>query len=409
MLVISGTILLIATVGVFAATLGAWCARRFGRAHRGRGRADHRFAERDAELLDQIRDLTAAQEASASGARDAAVSAALEQLATMHRSLSEQERQIGTTALAGERQLIDQRMSGVSNELARLGELMRDLERDRESKFGQLSSELRRQHEGVTALTATTGRLTEVLANPQARGQWGERMADDVLRLAGFVEGVNYRRQQGAERSSGRPDYTFLLPNDLVLHMDVKFPLDNYVRCLEANGDIERRRLQDQFIRDVRDRVRELTTRDYLNGDGTVDCLLMFIPNEAVYGFVAQHGSDVLDDALRHGIVVCSPLTLYAVLAVIRQSVEQFQLERTSSEILSLLADFTTQWEKFACALDGQQRRFDTLAREFSTLTGTRRRALEQPLDRIDALRRAHDLEIEETAQAPLHPVALEG
>ena len=30
---------------------------------------------------------------------------------------------------------------------------------------------------------------------PQARGQWGERMADDVLRLAGFVEGVNYRKQ----------------------------------------------------------------------------------------------------------------------------------------------------------------------------------------------------------------------
>ena len=30
----------------------------------------------------------------------------------------------------------------------------------------------------------------------KARGQWGERMAEDVLRLAGFVEGVNYRKRQ---------------------------------------------------------------------------------------------------------------------------------------------------------------------------------------------------------------------
>jgi len=31
---------------------------------------------------------------------------------------------------------------------------------------------------------------------------------------------------------------------------------------------------------------------------------------------------------LRHKIVLCSPLTLYAVLAVIRQSVDNFRLER---------------------------------------------------------------------------------
>ena len=42
------------------------------------------------------------------------------------------------------------------------------------------------------------------------------------------------------------------------MHMDVKFPLDNYVRHLEATNDLERKQFRDQFLRDVRDRVKEL-------------------------------------------------------------------------------------------------------------------------------------------------------
>ena len=175
-------------------------------------------------------------------------------------------------------------------------------------------------------------------------------MAEDVLQLAGFLEGVNYRKQTTLA-GAGRPDYTFLLPNGLVMHMDVKFPLDNYVRHLEADNDVERARYRDQFLRDVRDRVKELTTRGYLDSaDETVDCLLLFIPNEQVYAFVQEHDRDAIDDAMRKKIVLCSPLTLYAVLAVVRQAVDNFRLERTSNEILGLLHDFSLQWEKYTGA-----------------------------------------------------------
>src|SRR3989442_690290 len=81
-----------------------------------------------------------------------------------------------------------------------------------------------------------TRKLREALSSSKARGQGGERMAEDVLRLAGLLEGVNYRKQTTID-GAGRPDYTFLLPNGRVMHMDVKFPLDNYVRHLEAGSD----------------------------------------------------------------------------------------------------------------------------------------------------------------------------
>jgi DNA recombination protein RmuC len=313
---------------------------------------------------------------------------ALNRLLETNKAMLEQERLRAGTELDGKKSLIDQQLVTMTGELDKVTDLVRQVEGGQRKAYGELSNELRRQHEGIAALSEHTRHLREALASSKARGQWGERMAEDVLRLAGLLEGVNYRKQATLDDGSGRPDYTFLLPNGRVMHMDVKFPLDNYVRHLEADSDLERKQFRDQFLRDVRDRVKELTSRSYLDAnDVTVDCLLMFIPNEQVYGFVQEHDRAILDDALKHKIVVCSPLTLYAVLAVVRQAVDNFQLERTSSEILSLLAEFSRQWEKYAAQLDKVQQRFESVAKEYAALMTTRHRALQRPLDKIEHLR----------------------
>ena len=328
----------------------------------------------------------------------------LSRLLDANRALLEQERLRSASELDGKKGLIDQQLVSMTGELGKVSDLVRELEHDRRKAFGELTNELQRQHEGLNALSEHTQQLREALANSRARGQWGERMAEDVLRLAGFLEGVNYRKQSTLA-GAGRPDYTFLLPNGLVMHMDVKFPLDNYVRFLEATNDVERARARDRFLRDVRDRVKELTTRGYLDaGDETVDCLLLFIPNEQVYAFVQENDRDAIDDAMRHKIVLCSPLTLYAVLAVVRQAVDNFRLERTSNEILGLLREFSLQWEKYAGQLERVQQRFDGVAKEYTALMTTRHRALQRPLDKIDSLR----LEEPALVDPEIIPLALE-
>jgi DNA recombination protein RmuC len=328
----------------------------------------------------------------------------LSQLLEANRAVLEQERLRSASDLDGRKALIDQQLASMTGELGKVGELVRGLEADRRKSFGALANELQRQHEGLVSLSENTRELREALVSSKARGQWGERMAEDVLRLAGFIEGVNYRKQKTLD-SAGRPDYTFLLPNGLVLHMDVKFPLDNFLRFSDASNDVERAGYRNQFLRDVRDRVKELTTRGYLDAaEETVDCLLLFIPNESVYAFVQEHDRAVIDDALRQKIVLCSPLTLYAVLAVVRQAVDNFRLERTSNEILALLGEFSRQWEKFAAQLDKVQSRFEQVAKEYAALMTTRHRALQRPLDKIESLRRDEATLVD----APIPPLPLE-
>ena len=288
--------------------------------------------------------------------------------------------------LGAEGRAIDRQLGDVRGELARMSALVRELERDRESKFGDLAGQLRFAGEQTAVLADTTRRLREALSSTKARGQWGERMADDVLRLAGFVENVNYRRQRGGE-AGGIPDFTFLLPAGQVCYMDVKFPLDNYLRSLDTEVEFERLRYRRAFLADVRDRVRELARREYAAAERSVDVVLLFIPNEQLYCYVQEHDAALLDDALRSKVVLCSPLTLFAVLAVIRQAADSFTLEQRSQEILDVLGGFSRQWGHFVEQMDKLGRRLEGAQRDYDALVGARRRQLERQLERVDGLR----------------------
>jgi DNA recombination protein RmuC len=300
----------------------------------------------------------------------------------------ETERERSTTELDGKRVLIDARLEVMNQELGRVTDLLAEFEAQRGAKIDVLTGVLRQQRDGVAELTRTTQGLREALSSSRARGQWGERMAEDVLALAGFDEGIQYRKQVSVEGGRGIPDFTFLLPRGVVLYMDVKFPLDSYMKFLDAESELDQRRHRDDFLRDVRAKVKELAGRDYNASDAeTVDCVLLFIPNEQLYGFIQEHDGAVLEHALGHKIVMCSPLTLFAVLAVVRQAVDSFRLERTTNEILEVLASFGKQWEGFVGQMDTLGKRLEGTAAAFDQLSGTRRRQLERQLDRIEDLR----------------------
>jgi DNA recombination protein RmuC len=300
--------------------------------------------------------------------------------------------QLGQRAEAGARELdlhrdaIGHQLDAMGTELHRVNELVATMRNERAEQHGQLVQGLKETLRTTGELASTTRALREALASPKARGQWGERMADDVLRAAGLLEGVNYRKQTAIPGGT-IPDFTFLLPQGVQLHMDVKFPVDNYLRHLEADTDHERDAAKAVFLKDVRSRVKELAGRGYADPATTVGYLLLFIPNESVYAFIQEHDRDVADLALGQRVVLCSPFTLFAVLGVVRQSVDSFLLERAGDEILDALGRFADQWGRFSEQVDKLGRQLSTAQGTYEELAGTRRRQLERQLDQIEAIR----------------------
>lgn len=323
-----------------------------------------------------------------------ALSGNAEDFLTLAKTRLERQTVEGEQHLDEKKKLIDARLSEMAKTLGDLNKQIQSVERHRAESHGALKGQLEKATQATNRLHETTAQLREALANPQRRGQWGERMAEDVLRLAGFIEGVNYTKQQQLADGT-RPDFTFPLPGDRRVHMDVKFPLANYLKVLDATDDVNRQACTSQFLKDVRQRVKEVTTRSYIDpAAGTVDYVLVFIPNEQVYGFIHEHDHNLLDDAMRQKVVLCSPLTLYAILAVIRQSVDNFHLEQGARQILDLLAAFNKHWGKYVESMETLGRRLDAARKDYDELVGVRTRQLDRQLDKIDDLRAAREEQV---------------
>ncbi len=302
----------------------------------------------------------------------------------------------GKKELEGKKDLIDKNIDTIGKTLTEVQRRVEEVGKISGEKITEVTTLIKKHEEVTTKLKDTTEHLGKALASSKKRGEWGERMAEDIIRLAGMVEGINYIKQKTLETTSGRPDYTFFLPNNLRVNMDVKFPLDNFTHYLDAETEHDKKRYRDELMKSTKIMIKQVTTREYINtADNTVDYVIIFIPNEQVYGFIQESDATIMDEALRQKVVLCSPYTLYAVLAVIRQTIENVNLERTASEILTLLAEFSKQWKAYKEKFKVMGDRLDAAKKEYDTLATTRTNMLDRPLRKIDELSKQDIIELE--------------
>jgi len=293
----------------------------------------------------------------------------------------------GGKELDGKKALIDGQLANMKEELDRVHKLMTDMEKERASKFSEIAQQIRNSVEQTDKLTDITGSLNRALSSTTERGRWGERMALDIIRATGMIENVNYVEQKTMSNGS-RPDFTFFLPKGFCVNMDVKFPFDSYLKYCSAEAE-EQEHHAKSFIRDVRQKIKDINGRGYVDSeDSTIDVVLMFIPNESVYEFIYEKDPSIMDLAVESGVVLTSPLSLFAVLSVIRQAVENFAFEATSGEILKLFGTFYKQWDMFISKMDKMGQRITDAQKEYEILMSTRRNQLERPLEKIENIRK---------------------
>ncbi len=306
-----------------------------------------------------------------------------EQLAGGLRGTLAAERRIDEQRLSAERAELDARLQGVAGQLERLMGVVRELERDREAKLAALAAELGRAGERVETLARETGRLARVLGQSRLRGQWGERLAEDLLRAAGLVEGVSWVRQRAID-GGRRPDITFLLPDGARLHLDVKFPFERWLAAQDAPSEAERRRLEEAFLTDVRAAIAEVERRAYADpAAGTLDLALLFVPNEALAASLWSLAPGLLDEAMARRVLLVSPASLLAVLAVVRRAIEAFRLEGALRGLAAEAQGLAAARAELGAELERLGRRLEEAVRTFRAVLAIRQDRLDPRLDRL--------------------------
>jgi len=309
----------------------------------------------------------------------------------------------------------DDRQDAISTAARQVGEVIDTTKKQIDEKMGRLETEISKLREAnsekfgnvdtaVAGLAQQTQALNKVLSSSQGRGNWGEKMLVDILMQAGFERGINYEMQEKLE-GGGKPDFTFHLPPDRVLYLDSKFPMENYLKYFEAQDDNTRKIMKDAFIENVVDRVKELQDRDYVqqSNANALDYVLLFIPNEGVLGFIQQHKPSLIDDAVAKRVVLCSPLTLYAFLGVVRQATASFAMEQNANEVLRLLTNFGKAWGSYVKNLKEISGHFEKMQKKLKAVTtGRVFSGVNKPLREIEDLAKSRGISSDNSAMQEL-------
>ncbi len=293
------------------------------------------------------------------------------------------EKEVIRTDLEGKKDAIKTLVDEIRKQLKDTDDKLRASDKERINSFSTLKAELENQRQLTHELRGSAEDLKRVLSNNQMRGAFGERVAEDLLKMAGFVIGQDYTVQTQA--GSTRPDLTLLMPDGTKVQIDVKFPYSNLQRFTEAKTEEEKQKYIKLFKADVKEKIKQIASRDYINPDEkTVDFAIAFIPNEMIFSFIYDQMNDIWEDGMHKKVVLAGPFSFTAMLRLIRQTHSNFQFQENIHQIISLIQKFRGEYDKFSESVDVLGARLESASKQFEVVSSTRSRQLGRVMDQID-------------------------
>jgi DNA recombination protein RmuC len=296
--------------------------------------------------------------------------------------LGSQSKEIKTD-YENKRLAIETLIKQIKVELDESGEKLTTAEKERIGSFHALKKELENQRKITEQLSTTTESLKKVLSNNQLRGQFGEQVAEELLTMSGFVRGVDFEFNK-EQQSGNRPDFTIFLPNKVKINVDAKFPYQNLQRMTETKDEGSKRELMKAFERDIREKIKQVTTRDYINPeDNTVDFVILFIPNEMIFSFIYDKMNAVWLEAMRQKVVFAGPFSFTAVLRLVRQAYDNFLYQKNVQKIIESIKIFENEFIKYNQEFVKIGDRIDSLSKQYNDVNRTRTNQLVKSLDNV--------------------------
>jgi len=209
--------------------------------------------------------------------------------------------------------------------------------------------ELSKAAERIFEVGKDISSLQEILRAPKLRGTLGELFLGDLLSQ---ILPPNHFTLQYAFRGGEMVDAVIHLGQGLV-PIDSKFPLENFRRMIESQGDEEKKANRRKFVADLKRHIDLIATKYILPDEGTFDFALMYIPAENVY-YETMIRDEALGDekslgnyALSRRVIPVSPSSFYAYLQAIVLGLKGLRIEKSAREIIQHLGRLQGDFARF--------------------------------------------------------------
>lgn len=257
-------------------------------------------------------------------------------------------------------------------------------DKERIGSFSRLKEAIENQAKVTEQLSVTTESLKRVLSNNQMRGQFGEQVAEDLLKMTGFVKGVDYDFNKTQKTAGTRPDFVIYLPNKLKINIDVKFPYQSLQRMAETQDKSAKAELEKLFERDVKEKIKQVTGREYINPEeNTVDFVVLFIPNEMIFSYIYEKMNDLWLDAIKQKVVLAGPFSFTAILRLVRQAYDNFRYQKNVQKIICYIKSFEEEFNKYNTEFEDIGKKLNALSTQYEAVNSTRKKRLISAVNKI--------------------------
>ena len=224
--------------------------------------------------------------------------------------------------------------------LKSLDEKVGVLEKNRAEAYGKLNEQVTHTTGLLDALRTETTNLSSALRRNDARGRWGELQLRRIIEMIGMSEHVSFDEQkQQVGDGSGRPDVTIHLPNNRVLYVDSKAPMNSYLDAINE-VDVDRRKtLFDAHANALKGHIRTLASRNYVDDNESLNYVIMFIPTESSLAAAFEVYPNLIEDAAQAKVVLTSPTSLVIALNTIAMLWQEDTQVRNAQEMIKESGD----------------------------------------------------------------------
>lgn len=307
-----------------------------------------------------------------------------EQLVLMASQKLESEKKQISVDLQSKKSAIEDLVKRISDEIKENNAKLVQSDRTTFASFTSLKQELENYKEITEQLKTTTEGLRSVLSNNQMRGQFGEQVAENLLQMSGFVRGTDYEFNKEQKGSETRPDFSIFLPDGTRINVDAKFPYSNLQKYVEAEDTQSKAELLKAFQRDIKAKVTQVTTRDYINPeDKTVDFVILFIPNEMIFSFIYDKMNETWTEAMKNKVVFAGPFSFTAILRMVKQAYDNFKYQKNAQKIISYIKAFEKEFEKYNTEFEKIGKKLNEASTVYNSVNTTRTNQLMRTVEKI--------------------------
>lgn len=258
--------------------------------------------------------------------------------------------------------------------LERAEQQVQSIERERRDAFTTLRTQLEGLAGGHAQLQRETRNLVTALRRPEVRGRWGEMTLRRVVELAGLAEHCDFTEQLSLALEEGalRPDMVIHLPEKRTLVVDAKAPLDAYLEAIEATTDEARGIALKRHAQHVESRVRQLGAKSYwAQFEHSPEFAVLFLPGDQFLSSALAERPDLLDTALKAGVILATPSTLIALLKTVAYGWRQADVAENAAIIHEMGQELYRRLNSFISHLEKLGKQLNSAVGAYNSAVGS--------------------------------------